>query len=281
MRRHELTFGAISVVVHADPFLETYAGTIWQAAHYLCAWLCGAPSPKHARRSRSQMNQEVENNDLKGAPIDANEPPPHLEGMRVIELGAGTGICGICAGKLGADVVLTDLPHVLPQLNAGILSNDLSRSVKAEAYAWGSSAEHLLVNKGKLQSIDVIIMSDVFYDPQNFENLMMSLELLFGETTVAFLAFEKRINVDSDTLLKELSVSYDCKTVLQGRTAQSVHDDVFVFSLRRRPDFQTGFRRQHTESRRWTCTECTSSNLPYFVSCNLCYSLRPQILKTI
>ncbi|XP_019736203.1 protein-lysine methyltransferase METTL21B isoform X2 [Hippocampus comes] len=49
----------------------------------------------------------------------------HVEwrGRRVIELGSGTGVVGILAARLGADVTLTDLPLTLPQLEANVCAN--------------------------------------------------------------------------------------------------------------------------------------------------------------
>ncbi|KAI3430652.1 hypothetical protein D9Q98_005244 [Chlorella vulgaris] len=45
-------------------------------------------------------------------------------GMRVLELGAGgTGIVGLAAACLGAAVTATDLPEVLPQLQASVAAN--------------------------------------------------------------------------------------------------------------------------------------------------------------
>ncbi|KAJ8260183.1 hypothetical protein GJAV_G00178030 [Gymnothorax javanicus] len=46
-----------------------------------------------------------------------------LKGKRVIELGAGTGIVGILAARLGAEVTLTDLPHAVPQLQKNVSAN--------------------------------------------------------------------------------------------------------------------------------------------------------------
>lgn len=39
-----------------------------------------------------------------------------LRGCKVLELGAGTGIAGICAALLGADVTLTDTASCMPLL---------------------------------------------------------------------------------------------------------------------------------------------------------------------
>ncbi len=59
----------------------------------------------------------------------AMQPPsrpaqPWLCGSRVLELGSGgTGLVGLAAASLGADVTATDLPAMLPQLEAAIAAN--------------------------------------------------------------------------------------------------------------------------------------------------------------
>ena len=46
-----------------------------------------------------------------------------LSGINVVELGAGTGIGGLAAAALGARVVLTDVPSVVPLIVANVAAN--------------------------------------------------------------------------------------------------------------------------------------------------------------
>lgn len=78
----------------------------------------------------------------------AAQPPlnrparPWLRGSRVLELGSGgTGLVGLAAASLGADVTATDLPAVLPQLQAAIAANaslvaTAGGSIRAAALDW-------------------------------------------------------------------------------------------------------------------------------------------------
>ncbi|GLI64649.1 hypothetical protein VaNZ11_007976, partial [Volvox africanus] len=50
-------------------------------------------------------------------------PKGHLRGARVLELGCGMGLVGICAAACGADCILTDLPPVLPAARACAAAN--------------------------------------------------------------------------------------------------------------------------------------------------------------
>lgn len=72
-----------------------------------------------------------------------------LEGCRVLELGSGTGLVGLAAACLGASVAATDLPEVVPQLeaaaalNAGMIGA-AGGSLHAAALDWRQPSPALL-----------------------------------------------------------------------------------------------------------------------------------------
>jgi predicted nicotinamide N-methyase len=94
-------------------------------------------------------------------------------GMRVLEVGSGTGIVGMVAARLStvkdsapASFWATDIPAVIPQLATNIVRNNLQHIMMAEPLTWGN-AEHedaLMekVNKSGTRNLfDVIIASDL------------------------------------------------------------------------------------------------------------------------
>jgi hypothetical protein len=60
----------------------------------------------------------------------------NLQGLRALELGAGTGLVGIFAARLGADVTLTDLPAVVGNLEANVALNRAGGRKNASG-GWG------------------------------------------------------------------------------------------------------------------------------------------------
>lgn len=99
----------------------------------------------------------------------------------VVELGAGTGYCGMALAKHGAEVVLTDVPWLLPLLQYNVEANfGASKcSISAPKLAslrWGSvlDAAELLLGLGG-RAPDLVIGSDVVYQEALYEPLLSTV----------------------------------------------------------------------------------------------------------
>ena len=81
-----------------------------------------------------------------------------LNGKTVIELGAGTGLAGICSSALGADVVfLTDLDYTLDNIRSNIESNKNFGKIICAELDWMNN-DFLFLEKLKP---DIVLMADV------------------------------------------------------------------------------------------------------------------------
>lgn len=83
---------------------------------------------------------------------------------RVLELGAGIGLCGLLAALHGHSVVLTDLPEALPGLQENIERNNLQGRASAVQLAWGTD-DHLQPEID-VEHTDVVLVADCVYWPE-------------------------------------------------------------------------------------------------------------------
>lgn len=122
-----------------------------------------------------------------------------LQDRTVIELGAGTGLVGIVAAHLGADVTVTDREVALQFLESNVqdnISDDLRGRVRVKELTWG-------VNLSKFEpaSYDVILGADVVYLEETFPALLETLEYLSSEQTTILLSCRIRYARDHDFLM--------------------------------------------------------------------------------
>lgn len=115
-------------------------------------------------------------------------------GRSVVELGAGSGLPSIVAGKLGAErVCCTDYPdqELVDNLRHNFARNELADSTKFDCrgFLWGDKVEDLLAfneNRG----YDLVFLCDLVFNHSEHQKLIKStLELLDPEHGTAFCVF--------------------------------------------------------------------------------------------
>ena len=122
---------------------------------------------------------------------------PLLSGQRVLELGAGVGVLGCVAARLGAaQVLVTDRREVLHLIERNIALNELQRTAQAHELEWGHQAAITFAQQQQQQQqqggFDVIIASDVIYNLSAAWLLLETLVHLSSERTLILIAYRER-----------------------------------------------------------------------------------------
>ncbi|XP_048448417.1 methyltransferase-like protein 23 isoform X7 [Rhincodon typus] len=96
-----------------------------------------------------------------------------VRGRTILEIGAGAGLPGIVAAKCGASVILSDGAEIPNCLNNCRLSCQINKleDVPVIGLTWGQISPDLVL----LPQIDIILGSDVFYDTEDFENILTTI----------------------------------------------------------------------------------------------------------
>uniref|UniRef100_A0A8D0GT77 Histone-arginine methyltransferase METTL23 n=1 Tax=Sphenodon punctatus TaxID=8508 RepID=A0A8D0GT77_SPHPU len=103
-----------------------------------------------------------------------------LPGKRILEIGAGVSLPGVVAAKCGAEVILSDsaeLPQCLENCRRSCRMNSLP-GVQVTGLTWGQVSPALLA----LPPVDVILASDVFFEPQDFEDVLSTVYYLMEKS---------------------------------------------------------------------------------------------------
>ncbi|MCO5573617.1 hypothetical protein L7F22_053728 [Adiantum nelumboides] len=112
-------------------------------------------------------------------------------GVHVLELGAGTGLPGIVAAKVGAHVILTDLENNSKQVFENLSKNCEQNAVdcKILALTWGDWDSSMLdLNPG------IVLGADVLYSASDFDDLFATVAFLLQKKpeAVFITAYEPR-----------------------------------------------------------------------------------------
>jgi predicted nicotinamide N-methyase len=101
---------------------------------------------------------------------------PPAPGTRILELGAGTGLVGLVAARLGADVRMTDGDAgVVETLQRNVEINEMGGKVRCAVRRWAGPREC------PEEKVDWVLGADVTYDQEAIPWLVAELRWCFGE----------------------------------------------------------------------------------------------------
>lgn len=128
---------------------------------------------------------------------------PDAKGKRILELGAGSGLPGICAARhLDARVTLSDYPdpNILLTLKNNTLRNDLAHRVNVVGHIWGEDASELGV-------YDVIIAADTLWMPAQHTNFCMTLSRVLAPSPDAYVHLVAGLHTGRHTIAKFMQIA--------------------------------------------------------------------------
>lgn len=150
--------------------------------------------------------------------------------LKLLELGSGTGLAGIAAAAiLGADVTLTDLPHVLDNLryNADINADVVKArggSVSVKKLMWGKDED--LVGLG---DFDLVIGTDVVYYEELFDDLVASLRGLVKEEASFVMAHLRRWKKKDSLFFRKARKFFDVEVLFKDEALPGTRLGVVVY----------------------------------------------------
>ncbi len=174
------------------------------------------------------LSKYLESHQIEFAASEVGRP------MKILELGAGTGIVGIVASKLfgsQAAVIITDLPDVVPNMQKNIDINHCTiDNITAASLVWGEG-----ITNPEFLHQDYILASDVVYYEELYEILIQTLVELteFGTTTKIFICCEKRRKIEN-RFWKRIAKYFVVKMVEQIREEDCRHGYVTIYLLTRK-----------------------------------------------
>lgn len=140
--------------------------------------------------------------------------PDYLAGKEVLELAAGLGLPSLVAAPYSSSICCSDyLPEALEVVNKSIAANNLS-NVYTRLLDWNNLPQDIVP--------DVLLLSDINYDPLEFNTLQMVLIDFINRDTTILLSSPQRLMAKSfieqllpwSTYNQEITVTHNGATTI-------------------------------------------------------------------
>ncbi|XP_059814183.1 protein-lysine methyltransferase METTL21D [Hypanus sabinus] len=158
-----------------------------------------------------------------------------FSGKSVVELGSGTGVVGLMASTLGANVILTDLEELQDLLNINIKDNKhlVTGSIEAKVLKWGETVKDLPSEP------DYILVADCIYYEQSLEPLLKTIKDISGNKTAIILCYEERTmgnNPEIESQFFELlQIDFEIEEIpLDQQDEEYRSEDIHVLHIKRK-----------------------------------------------
>lgn len=158
-----------------------------------------------------------------------------LSGTHVVELGAGCGLPGLAAARLGAaSVALTDRPRCLPLLRRNAAANGLQARVGVVELEWGSrGAARLLGDAGDDRGRTLVLCAECVAHQEGFEPLLLTLRALLRGGGDAALLCGKRRSSEEESFWGEARRLFRVELLAEGTSPLDRDGDGLPIALHR------------------------------------------------
>jgi len=159
-------------------------------------------------------------------------PKNHFISKNLIELGAGTGLVSITAAALGANVIATDMKEILPLLMYNIQQNEKKFRSKLNIHikelTWGNETQ---LQQFDGMHFDYILCSDVVYDPNLFQSLILTMNRLSTKNTKIYMSYKYRYPCENQ-FFEHLLIQFDLCELPSDLTLKNFQNsDYFLYEI--------------------------------------------------
>lgn len=156
-----------------------------------------------------------------------------------LEIGAGTALASIVAGKSGANLFLQELDEVIEQSQSRIEQNHLLAQYISGL--WGNELAKQILERSK-DAFDMIVMADVLYHPEHFQDLNVTILTCSKVGTEVIIVYELRRR-ELESYFTSLRDNFEILKVLHYDVIRQeeevvpsnslVHTNFYLYHLRR------------------------------------------------